>query len=356
MTNRDLDDVTAIQALIAALPSPTLIIGRAEKVVALNGAAEMILGKNVVERHFTTGLRNPKLVDAVERSLLDHTTRKVSYQSLVNGSEAFFDVHLQIIPNTDLLLLSYQNVTDLAQGEQMRREFVANVSHELRTPLTALMGFIETLRGPAKDDAKARERFLAIMAREAGRMNRLVGDLLSLSRVEADEHVRPTAAIDLILVLQATINNLDPLARDNKVTIAFDPQQGPLHVIGDADQMLQVFTNLLGNAIKYGAVGQTVEIAAQTHDHDPVLRGPAIAITFRDHGPGIDPIHLPRLTERFYRADSHRSRDLGGTGLGLAIVKHIINRHRGRLKISSQLGQGSQFTVFLPPAARDDKK
>lgn len=349
MPQRDLDDTPAIEDLIAAFPLPTLVIGGAETVECVNGAAEALLGKNVVGRHFTTSLRHPKLVDAVERSLLDRATRKISYQVVENGGDAFYSVHLYAIAGTRLLLLSFENTTDIAQAEQMRSDFVANVSHELRTPLTSVMGFIETLRGSARDDANARERFLTIMAREADRMNRLIGDLLSLSRVEADERVRPNTKVDLRDILQTMLSNIAPLARDNRVTLHCDLDEVPLHVIGDADQLIQVFTNLVENAIKYGGVDQAVKVTASISAHDPVLRGPAIEIRVADHGPGIDPIHLPRLTERFYRADSHRSREIGGTGLGLSIVKHILNRHRGRLKVDSQLGQGSQFTVILPP-------
>lgn len=353
MPNHDMDETPSVQDLIAAFPLPTLVIGRGEKVAFLNGPAELLLGKNVVGRHFTTALRHPKLVEAVECSLLDREARNVSYQVVENGSDVFYDVHLRTIADTEHLMLSFQNTTDLAQAGQMRRDFVANVSHELRTPLTAVMGFIETLRNSARDDAEARVRFLDIMAGEAERMNRLVGNLLSLSRVEADERVRPTMQLDLRNILQTMLGNLEPLARDNKVTLHCDPAQVPLKVTGDTDQLLQVFTNLVENAIKYGGADRTVEISTLRSAHDPVLRGPAIEIVIADQGPGIDAIHLPRLTERFYRADGHRSRELGGTGLGLAIVKHILNRHRGRLKIASQPGQGSQFTVVLPPATED---
>lgn len=352
MTNHDLGNPATIQDLIAAFPLPTLIIGPTEHVLSLNDAADMLLGKSVVGRHFTTSLRQPKLVKAIEQSLQDRAPRSVSYQTVENGSDTSYDVSLRAIAQTGLLLVSFQNATDLARAEQMRRDFVANVSHELRTPLTALMGFIETLRSSARDDAKVRDRFLGIMAGEAERMNRLVGGLLSLSRVEADERVRPTTRLDLRNVLQTTTSNLEPLARENAVALRCDPGQVPLYVIGVADQLLQVFTNLVENAIKYGGADQSVEISALRSAHDPVLRGPAIEIMIADHGPGIDPIHLPRLTERFYRADNHRNRELGGTGLGLAIVKHILNRHRGRLKIASQPGQGSQFTVVLPPDSK----
>lgn len=350
MLQSDLTDTPAIEVLIEAFPLPTLVIGVTGTLACMNAAAEALFGKKVLGRHFTTSLRHPKLVDAVERSLLDRVPRKVSYQVVENGSDAFYEAHVHAVDGTPFLILSFQNVTDVVLAEQMRSDFVANVSHELRTPLTSLMGFIETLRGPARDDSKARDRFLTIMAGEAERMNRLVGDLQSLSGVEADERVRPKTTIDLRDTLQTMLSNISPLAKDRRVRLQCDLGETPLLVIGDSDQLIQVFTNLVENAIKYGGADQSVEIAASKSVHDPVLRGPAIAITVYDHGPGIDPIHLPRLTERFYRADSHRSRELGGTGLGLSIVKHILNRHRGRLKIDSQLEQGSQFTVILPPA------
>ena len=345
--------IPTVQTVIAAFPLPSLVIGPSEQIVSANDKMETLVGKIDVGRHFTTTLRHPLLVEAVERSLLDHVSRRVSYQVNEYGNDVSYDVHLQPIAGTSLLLLSFQNVTDLERAEQMRRDFVSNVSHELRTPLTALVGFIETLRGPARDDTEARDRFLGIMASETERMNRLVGGLLSLSRVEAGERLRPTTRVDLRDVLKSTALTLNPVALQRNVFLHVDVGQEPLSVMGDADQLLQVFTNLVENAIKYGDADQAVEITYARIARDPVLRGPAIAIEVADHGPGIDPIHLPRLTERFYRVDTHRNRALGGTGLGLAIVKHILNRHRGRLKITSQPGHGSQFTVILPFADSD---
>lgn len=353
MTNQMAPALPMMQDLIAAIPSPTVVIDRTEKIVALNDAAEQLLGKSVAGRHFTTAFRHPELVGSVEQALQDRTPRMVSCRVVENGRDAHYNVHLCAIGASGLMMLSFRNTTDLAQAEQMRRDFVANVSHELRTPLTAVTGFIETLRNSARDDADARDRFLAIMAGEADRMNRLVGELLTLSRVEAEERVRPTQLLDLRDVLRTTLRNLAPLAQERNAVLHDAPGQSPLPVVGDSDQLLQVFTNLVENAIKYGGAGQTVEASVREIAHDAILRGPALAVTIADHGPGIDPIHLPRLTERFYRADSHRSRELGGTGLGLAIVKHILNRHRGRLRIASQPGQGSQFTVILPPATSD---
>ena len=337
-----------LSSMLAALPLPTLAIDRFERIVAINPAAGGLLGPSAQGRHFITVLRQPALVETVEQSLADGKPRGAVYLHGEGANDVTYDVTLRSVPGEGIVILTFQDVTHLAQASEMRRDFVANVSHELRTPLTALMGFIETLRGPARDDAAARERFLGIMTGEAERMNRLVGDLLSLSRVESQERVRPTTRVDLRQVLQSTLRNLNPLAIEADVTLLPELGEGPLMLTADADQLLQVFTNLVENAIKYGGNDQTIRITAETSLRDPALRGPAIRVTVADEGPGIDPRHLPRLTERFYRADSHRSRALGGTGLGLAIVKHILNRHRGRLKITSELGQGAQFTVILP--------
>jgi len=341
-------EAALLSDLIDALPLPTLAIDRQEKIVAMNMPARALLGDGAEGRHFVMVLRQPTLVEAVEHCLKDRQRRIGQYVTRENGKDVTYDVTLGQVSGDGTLLLSFQDVTHVAQAGEMRRDFVANVSHELRTPLTALMGFIETLRGPARDDEAARDRFLGIMSEEAERMNRLVGDLLSLSRVESEERVRPTTRIDLTTVLQSTLRNLTPLAVEAGVTLLPEPGEGPMMLAGDADQLVQVFTNLIENAIKYGGEGKKVEITTETTLRDPSLRGPAVRVTVADHGPGIEPQHLARLTERFYRADSHRSRAVGGTGLGLAIVKHILNRHRGRLKISSEPGQGAQFTVVLP--------
>ncbi|MEP5004165.1 MAG: ATP-binding protein, partial [Paracoccaceae bacterium] len=263
-----------------------------------------------------------------------------------------FDVSCRVMPNStkgsEAVLLCFSDISLLQQAGQMRRDFVANVSHELRTPLTALIGFIETLRGPARNDPKATDKFLNIMQGEGERMNRLVGDLLSLSRVEGDERVRPTTQIELIEHLDSIMRTMGPLAQDAQVALELDCDVAKVEMTADADQLTQVFTNLIENAIKYGGSGKRVVLRVRASERDAVLRTKGVCVQVIDYGPGIDPVHLPRLTERFYRADDHRSRALGGTGLGLAIVKHIINRHRGRLRVESELGQGATFTVLMP--------
>jgi two-component system phosphate regulon sensor histidine kinase PhoR len=229
----------------------------------------------------------------------------------------------------------------------MRADFVANASHELRTPLAALSGFIETLQGSARDDGKARERFLVIMQEQARRMARLIDDLLSLSRIELNAHRRPDTSVDLAPIIRQVMDGLQTLARDRGVTVQIGGAAA-LAVLGDRDELVRVFENLVENALKYGAAGKRVDISL-TEGKSPEGE-PEALVGVRDYGPGIAPEHLPRLTERFYRVDVTESRAQGGTGLGLALVKHILNRHRGRLLIESVAGAGAMFTVHLPMA------
>jgi two-component system phosphate regulon sensor histidine kinase PhoR len=234
--------------------------------------------------------------------------------------------------------------------ERMRADFIANASHELRTPLASLMGFIDTLRGPAADDPPAQQRFLGIMAEQAARMNRLIDDLLSLSRIELTEHQAPAGRVDLVALLHDVIAGFEPRLTERGVTLDLVLADALPAALGDADQVLQVAQNLLDNAVKYGREGGVVRLAAEPASGHRWPARPGVVVTVIDQGPGIPREHLPRLTERFYRVDAGRSRAVGGTGLGLAIVKHIVNRHRGQLVIESEPGVGTTVTVWLPSA------
>ena len=247
---------------------------------------------------------------------------------------------------TPVTLIQFRDLSEQDRLTQLRSDFIANASHELRTPLASIKGFIETLQGPASGDAAARKRFLAIMEAQASRMARILDDLLSLSRIEMRAHVPPNDDVDVSAVARAAVQGLEPIAREAKIRLHLDTPPEPCWVRGDKDQIEQVLQNLIENAIKYGKPdGQaTVTVTRQMPAHP--LRD-RVVLTVADDGPGIAEEHLPRLTERFYRPDTAASRERGGTGLGLAIVKHIVNRHRGELKITSTLGVGSAFTVLL---------
>lgn len=339
-----------IASLLEAVPLPAVLIGRAERILGANSRALSLLGTGLVGRHFIAAVRQPTVLENIEACLRDGTPHQSRFLSTQSGLETSFVASCSPL-SADLgggVLVCFEDVTHLEQVGQMRRDFVANVSHELRSPLTALLGFIETLRGPARNDAAASERFLGIMQAEASRMERLVKDLLSLSRVEAQERVRPTDRVDLSGLIDSVLYTLRPVADTQGVQFRLDKPAEKIEVPGDGDQLRQVLTNLIENAVKYGGRDRTVFITLDRAGNDPSVRGPAVSVAVRDQGPGIDAIHIPRLTERFYRIDSHRSREMGGTGLGLAIVKHIVSRHRGRLRVTSQPGQGSEFRIILP--------
>ncbi len=329
-----------------AIPLPAFYVDPETRVAAANAHAVELQPQAAENRPLSLVFRQPALIEAIEACLSSRTAQRASYLHRDGRTEHRFDV--SIAPAGGGALVCLRDISDEQQLDKMRRDFVANVSHELRTPLTAILGFIETLQGPAKNDSAAHERFLGTMANEASRMNRLVGDLLSLSKVEEVSRMRPTDLIDLDGLIRSAIQTLSPLAADTACDITFGRAAEELPIPADADQLLQVVTNLIENALKYGGQGTRITLTIDELDRASGLRGPAVKLTVADNGPGIDEIHLPRLTERFYRIDSHRSREKGGTGLGLAIVKHIVHRHRGRLQIQSTLGQGTEISVFLP--------
>ncbi|MFO1138841.1 MAG: ATP-binding protein [Paracoccus sp. (in: a-proteobacteria)] len=338
-----------LAALLRAVPVALLVVDERARILGANEAAEALLGPVPGHRPFVTVLRHPEVNAALDGVLAGGLRARLNVTLPLADHRVLCEVTVTRLaaPRLSGAAISIEDRSRDEETEQMRRDFVANVSHELRTPLTALMGFIETLRGPARNDAAARDRFLDIMEREAGRMNRLVGDLLSLSRVEQDERRRPVQNVDLAALLRAEVATLTPAALAAGAQLDLHGAAGNVLIPGDADQLVQVFRNLIENAVKYGG-GGVVQVTLERLAHEPVLRGPAWSVTVADRGEGIEPQHLPRLTERFYRVDAHRSRGKGGTGLGLAIVKHIVSRHRGRLRIESTRGQGSSFTVILP--------
>lgn len=334
--------------IIESLPDPVFLLNAEGRVLRANPAATALTDTPITGRFLSDSLRHPELLAAVERAGESHAAQSVELTLPVPVECAYLARVEPVDPGAGVedaaLLISLQDVTTVLRSERMRVDFVANVSHELRTPLTSLVGFIETLRGPARDDPDAREKFLAIMQDQSGRMLRLLRDLLSLSRIEMDEHTRPRGRVRIDEVIASVTDLLAFKARSRGIRFRVELPADLPPVLGDEDQLMQVFQNLVENAIKYGEQDSSVTIQGER-------RGDGrLAVSVIDKGRGIPRDHLPRLTERFYRVDPARSREMGGTGLGLAIVKHIVNRHRGRLTIDSQEGVGSTFTVTLPLA------
>ena len=325
--------------LVHAMPDPAMVVDAQGVVTLANELAVQLLESTPVGRHLSASLRVPAVLEAVAAAAAGEGGATVDYDIRVPVPRSF-QAHVSCLGPGKGALVTLRDLTREQQIERMRADFVANASHELRTPLTALSGFLETIQGPAKSDPKAQEKFLGLMKSQAERMRRLIDDLLSLSRIEMNEHVRPSGEVDLTQVAHHVRDVLSRMAQEFGCEIAV-AGEGPVVVAGSRDELVQVLQNLAENALKYGSSGKLVEIIVQRN-------GEWAEVSVRDHGPGIAEQHIPRLTERFYRVNVQDSRSRGGTGLGLAIVKHIVNRHRGRLVITSELGKGSTFMMRVP--------
>ena len=340
-----------------------------------NAAARDLLRLQREEGPLTTAVRAPEVLAAVEEALFAGVATHADWHSR-GAQERFWRTRIVPLPSAGdpaaqarLVLLTFHDETEIRRGEATRADFLANASHELRTPLASLAGFVETLRGHARDDAAARDKFLAIMQGQAERMRHLIDDLMSLSRIELTEHIRPSGRIDVVATVVDVIDALSPQAGQRQVTFALDlPPAGSAIAVGDRDQIVQVAQNLIENAIKYttpgGVVSVSVDVAVDARaaaaprdlaraqlsllTPDRAAGQSYVALHVRDTGEGIARNHLPRLTERFYRVEGQKVREGRGTGLGLAIVKHIVNRHRGGMAVESGLGAGSIFTIYLP--------
>jgi two-component system phosphate regulon sensor histidine kinase PhoR len=331
--------------VIEALGDPILLIDGLDRVQAANAAARAIVPALRLRAPLAMTLRDPDVLAAVARARAVAAPQLARWREHGAVERVFEARAARVEGPGDLIALTLRDLTEAWRLERIRTDFVANASHELRTPLASLLGFIETLQGPARDDAAARGRFLDVMREQAGRMARLIDDLLSLSRVERSLHIRPTQPIDLAQVVGHIAETLAPLAESRGARIAVDLQ--PAIVAGERDDLARMAENLIENALKYGlpdepgAQGARVEVGVAREGREAVL-------TVRDFGRGVAPPHLPRLTERFYRVDPGASRAQGGTGLGLALVKHVVARHGGRMTISSRLGEGATFRVAIP--------
>jgi two-component system phosphate regulon sensor histidine kinase PhoR len=341
----------AAEALLERLPDLLLVLGRDGGVRRANAAARAAFGADMA-----AVLRQPGLRGAIEAAL----ARPQSAQNvqLILPVPVRRDVQATVLaldpplPGGGHLAAVLSDRTRERTAERIRADFVANASHELRTPLTSLIGFIETLRGAASEDPAAQQRFLGIMAEQAQRMNRLIDDLLSLSRIELTEHQAPDEVVDLGTLLHRVAALFEPRLQREGAALELDVPADLPPVLGDADQIEQVAQNLVDNALKYGAAGGPPRVQARVPSGGPWPRQPGVVLAVADRGRGIPHEHIARLTERFYRVDAGRSRRAGGTGLGLAIVKHIVNRHRGQLLIESTEGLGSTFSVWLPQAGK----
>ncbi len=343
-----------MKTVMDALDEPCLLVDTTEVVRYVNREATARYGSVRPGDPLAFRLRVPELHQALDRVLALVRAETVEWQEKI-PTERWLRAHLAPVRQPsrpspgplpddlrpDFVLIRLEDLTESRRVERMRADFVANASHELRTPLAAVTGFIETLQGPARNDTAAREMFLGIMAVQAGRMKRLIDDLLSLSRIEMKAHLKPEGDVDLTAVVKQVCDLARTEAANAGVEINLTGCDAPFIVPGDREELVQVATNFVENALKYGASGKRIDISLSRV-------GRWATFSVKDHGHGIDPVHLPRLTERFYRAHAETGGEKRGTGLGLAIVKHIVTRHGGRLDIDSRLGEGATFSVRLP--------
>ena len=369
----ELSNLRLARGVAQVLPEPLFILDDEGVIELANPAAEEFVAAQAVEgRHIAAVLRAPPVFEAAEAVAGGKPALSVDFVT-TGGVER--SCRAFVAPINDRggvrALVFIRDLTSERRLEQMRADFIASASHELRTPLASLLGFIETLRGPAKSDPEASDRFLAIMQAQAERMQRLVADLMSLSRIELHEHVPPSDPANLADIARDVIDSLAPLLEQSGAIVDFEQDgDGPFDILADRDEIVQAAQNLIDNALKYGGdpalvkvrVGRGAapsiagegEIAHRAGDSAAQIAARRMAdpselvyVQVRDFGPGIERGDLPRLTERFYRVNVERSRKTGGTGLGLAIVKHIVNRHKGGLQLESRLGGGTAFTCYF---------
>lgn len=342
-------DAPLVTALLDGMPAPAVLLTAQGQVWGFNALAKEFLGGLRPDQHISAAIRDPSLLEAVANiSAASPNPQTVIFEDRVpvtrhiEATIAFIARHSETGRRGPAILLFLRDLTEQERLDRLRSDFITNASHELRTPLASLLGFIDTLQGAAKNDPAVQQKFLAIMGKQAERMARLIDNLLSLSRVEMRQHLRPRARVDLNDAILHVLATLEPLAAASGITMHFKERETAPVVLADRDELVQVFSNLVQNAIKYGHPGGNVWVAVTPASGV----GGRIAVTVRDDGPGIGAEHLPRLTERFYRANGNGG-EKGGTGLGLAIVKHVVARHRGDLKIVSESGKGATFTVIL---------
>ena len=363
LTKRDhqIDELRAEAGrILDSLPDPILMVSRDRHVVRTNRTGRDLFGGDVVGRNLATVTRDPALLGAIDAALETGESRDIEISVMADRVERTYGANVAPLPvsgkDGPAAVAVLHDLTASKRTEQMRVDFVANASHEIRSPLATLVGCIETLRGPARDDQDAWDGFLEMMDDQGQRMTRLVGDLLSLSRIELNEHAQPTGEVSPATVLGRIQTTLEWEATAKDMVIRLKLDDDLPSVRGEAGEIEQVAYNLMSNAIKYGRAGTEITVTGGLRAMPPerarMDRQPVVWFAVRDRGDGIPEEHLPRLTERFYRVDPARSRELGGTGLGLAIVKHILNRHRGDMTIDSTVGEGSVFTVFLPAQER----
>ncbi len=346
ITNENIEKTNEQVKIINQIDDLILIVDKFKNIKFFNSSAKKKFGENNLNKHVATLLRVPDLLQNIDLVLLKKETITMDLE-LSSPSFQFFKVHLfsgptSYVDDPDSVVLFLKDLTDIIKAQRFKSDFVANVSHELKTPLVSIKGFLETISGHAKDDLEAQKKFIPIMLEQADRMESLIKDLLSLSRIELEEHIQPQDKVNLKEIL----SNVEDIHQKNLKSFEFKNNvKDDFFIKGDHEKLIEVFSNIIDNSIKYSEKNKKIEVNCGQGNGKVI--GDSYTVSIKDNGIGIPTEQLPRITERFFRVDAAKSKKVGGTGLGMAIVKHIVNQHRGELEIKSETQRGTEIKVHF---------
>ena len=337
------------RVIIEELEDQFFALDKYNSIKYLNKSAKQRFGENLIDKNISSVVRDTKLLEKIEEAIKDQTTKNVNVEINL-PSYQLYKIYIipgptHLFPEIDSVVLFLKDFTEITKAQKLKTDFVANVSHELRTPLVSIKGSLETILGPASDDKVAQKKFMSIMSDQVLRMENLINDLLILSRIELEEHIKPNKIVNLNDIFTNIKSNFELILKKKKINLQIELME-PTLVFGDNDKLLTVFSNLIDNAIKYSQDGKNIYIKSQNSEGK--LIGKNMLINIKDEGIGIPQDLIPRITERFFRVDTEKSKKVGGTGLGLAIMKHIISQHRGDYEILSKVNEGTEIKIFLP--------
>ena len=349
VVNKTNKDDLGKRVIIEELEDQFFALDRYNLIKYLNKSAKQRFGENLIDKNISSVVRDTKLLETIEEAIKDQTTKNVNVEINL-PSYQLYKIYIipgptHLFPETDSVVLFLKDFTEITKAQKLKTDFVANVSHELRTPLVSIKGSLETILGPASDDKVAQKKFMSIMSDQVLRMENLINDLLILSRIELEEHIKPNKIVNLNDIFTNIKSNFELILKKKKINLQIELME-PTLVFGDNDKLLTVFSNLIDNAIKYSQDGKNIYIKSQNSEGK--LIGKNMLINIKDEGIGIPQDLIPRITERFFRVDTEKSKKVGGTGLGLAIMKHIISQHRGDYEILSKVNEGTEIKIYLP--------
>ena len=349
VVNKTNKDDLGKRVIIEELEDQFFALDRYNLIKYLNKSAKQRFGENLIDKNISSVVRDSKLLETIEEAIKDQTTKNVNVEINL-PSYQLYKIYIipgptHLFPETDSVVLFLKDFTEITKAQKLKTDFVANVSHELRTPLVSIKGSLETILGPASDDKVAQKKFMSIMSDQVLRMENLINDLLILSRIELEEHIKPNKIVNLNDIFTNIKSNFELILKKKKINLQIELMETTL-VFGDNDKLLTVFSNLIDNAIKYSQDGKNIYVKSQNSEGK--LIGKNMLISIKDEGIGIPQDLIPRITERFFRVDTEKSKKVGGTGLGLAIMKHIISQHRGDYEILSKVNEGTEIKIYLP--------